>query len=149
MTRKEGSYIVPHLAKKIENAFFEISGDNVKLQKIMSDRKHPSNLNMPKPPKTNPEIESSQQFQGNISFVMTNEKGLYSSQMYVIKAISILSNVADNVLKSSDDSTCFGKISQKKEKYCSRWFSCPLWTKTRDHISKNKTKKNQISLTPR
>ena len=34
---------------------------------------------------------------------MTNEKGLYSRQNFVIKAISILSNIAGSVLKASDD----------------------------------------------
>ena len=47
------------LAKKIENLFFESSGDNIKLQEIMKEYKHPANLLNLKPPKINPEIESS------------------------------------------------------------------------------------------
>ena len=58
LTRK-GPPLYPHVAKKVENAFFEISRDNAKLQKIMRDHKHPSNLNNPKPPIINPEIEFS------------------------------------------------------------------------------------------
>ena len=77
------------LAKKIENVFFESSGYNLKMQKIMKEYKHPANLLNLKPPKISPEIESSQQYQSNTSFVMNNEKNLYSSQNYVIKAISI------------------------------------------------------------
>ena len=34
---------------------------------------------------------------------MTNKKGLYSSQNFVIKAISIVSNMADSALASDDD----------------------------------------------
>ena len=34
---------------------------------------------------------------------MTNEKGLYSSQNFVIKAISIVSNMADSALALDDD----------------------------------------------
>ena len=33
---------------------------------------------------------------------MNNEKSLYSSQNYVIKAISILSNMANSIVKASD-----------------------------------------------
>ena len=95
--------IDPHLAKKIENVFFEISRDNAKLQKIMRDHKHLLNLNKLKPPKIKPDIESLQQSQNNTTFVMTNEKGLYSSQNFVIKAISIVSNMADSALASDDD----------------------------------------------
>ena len=40
---EEGHSIDPHVAKKIENAFFETSGSNAKLQ-IMRDHKHPSIL---------------------------------------------------------------------------------------------------------
>ena len=100
---KEGPSIDPCLAKKIENAFFEISRDNVELQKIMRDNKNPSNLNNLKPPKINLEIESSQQFHNNTFFVMANEKGFYSSQNFVIKTISILSNIAYSVLKALHD----------------------------------------------
>ena len=53
---EEGASIVPMVAKKIENAFFEISEDNAKLQKIMRDHKRPSNLNNLQLPVINPEI---------------------------------------------------------------------------------------------
>ena len=55
-----------------------------------------------KHPEINPEIESSQQYQSNISSVMNNEESLYSSQNMVIKAISILSNISNSTLKVSD-----------------------------------------------
>ena len=90
------------LAKKIENVFFESSGDNIKLQKIMMEYTHPANLSRLKPHKINPEIESSQQYKSNTSFVMNKLKSLYLSQNYVIKAISILSNMANSILKASD-----------------------------------------------
>ena len=99
---EEGPSVGTELAKKIENVFFESSEDNIKLQKIMKKYKHPANLLNLKPPKINPEIESSQQYQSNTSFVMNNEKSLYSSQNYVIKAISILSNMTNSILKVSD-----------------------------------------------
>ena len=51
---KEGPSTDPRLAKKIENAFFEISRDNVELQKIMRDNKNPSNLNNLKTSKNKP-----------------------------------------------------------------------------------------------
>ena len=69
----------------------------------MRDPKHLSNLNNLKPRKISSEIKASQQFQNNTSFVMTNEKDLYSSQSFVIRAVSVLSNMADSVLKDSDD----------------------------------------------
>ena len=84
---KEGHSVDTELAKKIENVFFESIGDNIKLQKIMKEYKHPANLLNLKPLKINPEIESSQQYQSNTSFVINNEKSLYSSQNYVMKAI--------------------------------------------------------------
>ena len=59
---EEGPSVVTELAKKIENVFFESSGDKIKLQKIMKEYKHPANLLNLKPPKINPEIESSQQY---------------------------------------------------------------------------------------
>ena len=90
------------MAKKIENAFFEISADNAKLQKIMKDYKHPDNLMSLKPLRLNPEIDSSHKYQSNASFVMTNEKGLYSSHNFVIKAIAMLSEMANSILTASD-----------------------------------------------
>ena len=104
----------------------------------MRDHKHLLNLNKLKPPKIKPDIESLQQSQNNTTFVMTNEKGLYSSQNFVIKAISIVSNMADSALASDDDKggfldhvnlvkshtpqynclfkPCFGRTFQKKKK---------------------------------
>ena len=99
---EEGPSVVTELTKKIENVFFESSGDKIKLQKIMKEYKHPANLLNLKPPKINPEIESSQQYQSNTSFVMNNEKSLYSSQNYVTKAIPKLSNMTKSILKASD-----------------------------------------------
>ena len=57
---EEGLSVDTEIAKKIENVFFESSGDNIKLQKIMKEYKHPPNLLNLKPPKIKPEIESSQ-----------------------------------------------------------------------------------------
>ena len=64
------------LTTKICHAYFESSADNTKLQKIMKENQHPSNLMTVKPAKLNPEIESCHQFQNSTSFVMTNEKSL-------------------------------------------------------------------------
>ena len=91
---EEGPSVDTELATKIENVFFESSGENIKLQKIMKEYKRPVNLLSLKRPKINPpEKESFQQYQSNTSFVMNNGKSLYSSQNYVNKAISILSNM--------------------------------------------------------
>ena len=49
-------------------------------------------------PKLNPEIESCQQFQNNVSFVMSNEKSLYSSQKFVGKTIRIMSDITNSLL---------------------------------------------------
>ena len=57
---KEGPSVGTELAKKVENVFFESSGGNIKLQKIMKEYKHPANLLNLKSPKINPEIKSSQ-----------------------------------------------------------------------------------------
>ena len=57
----------------------EAEADNIKLQKIMKENKHPSNLMAIKPPKLNPKIESCQPFQNSASFVMSNGKSLFSS----------------------------------------------------------------------
>ena len=73
---EEGPSVDTELAKKIENVFFESSGDNIKLQKIMKEHKRSANLLNLKPPKINPEIEPSQQYQSNTSFVVSNEKSL-------------------------------------------------------------------------
>ena len=53
---KKGPPLYPWVAKRIENAFFEISEDNAKLQKIMRDHKRSSNLNNLQLPVINPEI---------------------------------------------------------------------------------------------
>ena len=74
---EKGPPVDLELAKKIENVFFESSRDNTKLQKIMKEYKYPANLLNLKPPNINPEIESSQQYQSNNSFVMNNKKSLY------------------------------------------------------------------------
>ena len=74
---EEGPPVDLELAKKIENVFFESSRDNIKLQKIMKAHKHPANLLNLKPPNINPEIESSQQYESNNSFVINNKKSLY------------------------------------------------------------------------
>ena len=54
-------------------------------------------------PKLNPEIESCQQFQNNVSFVMSNEKSLYSSQNFVVKTFTITSDIANFVISASDN----------------------------------------------
>ena len=59
---EEGPSVDTELAKKIENVFFESSGDNIRLQKIMKEQKHPANLLSLKPPSINPQIDSSQQY---------------------------------------------------------------------------------------
>ena len=55
----------------------------------MKENQHSSNLMAIKPPKLNPEIESCHQFQNNASFGMSNEKGLYSSENFAAKTITI------------------------------------------------------------
>ena len=55
----------------------------------MKENQHSSNLMAVKPPKLNPEIESCHQFQNNASFVMSNEKSLYSSENFIVKTITV------------------------------------------------------------
>ena len=74
----EGLAVDELLTEKIGHAYFESSADNTKLRKIMKENQHPSNLMAVKMPKLNAEIESCHQFQNNASFVMSNEKRLYS-----------------------------------------------------------------------
>ena len=69
------------LAKKTENVFFNSSGDNIKLQKIIKEYKHPANFLSLNPPNINPETESAQQYQSNTSFVMNSEKSLFKSKL--------------------------------------------------------------------
>ena len=64
----EGPAVDELLAGKINHAYFESSADNTKLQKIMKENQHPSNIMDVNPPKRNPEIESCHQFQNNASF---------------------------------------------------------------------------------
>ena len=151
---EEGLSVDTEIAQKIGNVFFESSGDNIKLQKIMKKYKHPANLLNLTPLKIYPQIESSQQYQISTSFVMSNEKTLYSSQNYVIKAISILPNMTNSISKASDVDiggslpehyntleSHFSRVYKKKEtqpkKHSSFSLSCSLWTKTRYHISQS------------
>ena len=89
---------------------------------------------------------------------MNDEKSLYSSQNYVMKAISILSNMTNLILKASVADNCllrpcelskivpernnplesyFSRVHKKKKKQLKKnslfRFSSPLWTKTRYH----------------
>ena len=48
------SFIDLNLPKKIQNTFFAASGDNPKMEKILSDHPHSSNLKNIKPFKANP-----------------------------------------------------------------------------------------------
>ena len=91
------------LAGKISHAYFESSADNTKLQKLIKENQHPSNLMTIKPPKLNPEIESFHQFQNNTSFVTCNEKSLYSSQNFVVKTIAVMSDIANSLILASDN----------------------------------------------
>ena len=96
---------------------------------------------------------------------MTNEKGLYSRQNFVIKAISILSNIAGSVLKASDDNkwifrsckpdksslstiTLLSHVSAEffKKKIIWRTLFMLIIVPFMDQIQQNKTKKPQISL---
>ena len=86
----EGLAADEFLPEKIGHVYFESSADNNKLQKIMKENQHLSNLMAVKLPKLNLEIESCHQFQNNISFVMSNEKILFSSQNFVVKKMAIL-----------------------------------------------------------
>ena len=91
------------LAEKIGHAYFESSADNTKLQKLIKENEHPSNLMTIKPPKLNSEIESFHQFQNNTSFVTCNEKSLYSSQNFVVKTIAVMSDIANSLILASDN----------------------------------------------
>ena len=62
------------LAEKTDHAYSDSSAYNIKLQKLMKENQHPSNLMTVKPPKLNPEIKYCHQFQNHVSFVMSNEK---------------------------------------------------------------------------
>ena len=62
------------LAEKTDHAYSDSSAYNIKLQKLMKENQHPSNLITVKPPKLNPEIKYCHQFQNHVSFVMSNEK---------------------------------------------------------------------------
>ena len=107
----EGVAVDELLVEKIGHAYFESSADDTKLQKIMKENQHSSNLMTIKPPKRNPKIKSFLQFQNNTSFVMSNEKGLYSSQNFVVKIITIMSDIANSVLLASDNSPSGGPIN--------------------------------------
>ena len=98
------------LAEKNNHAYFDSSADNTKLQKIMKENQHPRNLVVLKPTKLNPEIESCHQFQNNASIVMSNQKSLYSSQNFLVKAITIMSDIANSVLLASDSGPSGGPI---------------------------------------
>ena len=62
---EEGPSVTTELARKTESLFSESSGENIKLQKIMKEYKHPADLSSLKTPEINPEIESFQQYQSN------------------------------------------------------------------------------------
>ena len=72
----EGVAVDELLVEKIDHAYFESSADDTKLQKLMKENQHSSNLMTIKTPKQNPKIESFLQLQNNTSFVMSNEKSL-------------------------------------------------------------------------
>ena len=123
----------------------------------MEEYKHPANLLSLKPPEINWEIKSSQQYQNKTSFAMNNGKSFYSSQNYAIKAISILSDLANSILKVSDTDNgpqiiwlgktvpehnnrlelYFTRIHKKKKKQPKKYspfrLCCPLQTNTRCH----------------
>ena len=67
----------------------------------MKENQHPRNFMAVKSRKLNPEIESCHQFQNNASFVISNEKSLYSSQNFVVKTITFMSDIANSVLLAS------------------------------------------------
>ena len=80
--------------------FFDASGNNVNLKKIIRDHSHPfKNKSTTK----NPEIESSEQLQNNTSFITTNERCMNCSCNFVKKAISTMSDMVKSVLKAFDD----------------------------------------------
>ena len=74
-------------------------------------KSNPSNLTAIKPPKLDPEIESCHQFQNNTSFVMSNEKSLYTCQNFIVKATTIMSDISNSVLLASDNDTSGGPIN--------------------------------------
>ena len=110
----EGPAVDKFLAEKINHTYFESSAGNTKLQKIMKENHQPSYLMVVKAPKLNPEFESCHQFQNNASFVMPNEKSLYSSQNFVVKTIAIMSDIANSVLSASDNGPSGGPINHVK-----------------------------------
>lgn len=64
----------------------------------MKYNSHRRNLASIKLPKINTQIECPHHFQNNFSFAMANFKSLYSSKKYVVKTISMLSNIVKSVL---------------------------------------------------
>ena len=107
----EGLAVDEFLPEKIGHVYFESSADNNKLQKIMKENQHPSNFMAVMPPELNLEIESCHQFQNNTSFVMSNEKSLYTCQNFIVKATTIMSDISNSVLLASDNDTSGGPIN--------------------------------------
>ena len=99
------------VAERINHTYFESTGDNTKLQKIMKENQYINNLIAVKPLKLNPEIEYCHEFQNNASFVMSNEKSLCSSQNFVIKTITIMSDIVNSVLLTSNNGPSGGLIN--------------------------------------
>ena len=77
----------------------------------MKENQHPSNFMAVEPPNLIPEIESCHQFQNNTSFVMSNEKNVYSFQNFIVKTITIMSAIANSVLVASDNGPSGGPIN--------------------------------------
>ena len=120
----DGLAVDEFLTEKIGHAYFDSSADNTKLQEIMIENQHRSKLMVVKPPKLNPEVDSCHQFQDNTFFVMSNEKSLYSSQNFVVKTITILSDIANSVLLASDNCPSGGPINHVNiVKVCMNWIS--------------------------
>ena len=102
------------LAEKIEHVYFDTFADNIRLHKIMNDCSHSQNLASMKPSKINPEIECAHHILNNTSFVMKNKKSLYSSQNYVVKTVSKLSNITNHALLASDSNSLEGLLDHSR-----------------------------------
>ena len=85
-------------------------------------------------PRLNLEIESGHQFQNNASFVMSKEKSLYSSQSFAVKTITIMSDIANSVLLTSDNGPSGGPINHVNNSqglYERNYFARPCFGRVR------------------
>ena len=97
---EDGEAVDEKIVDIIRDHFMIKSSMNNEITKAIKEFPIPKNLGFMRPPKLNPELQSSKRFALNEGFILSNERNFYTSSNMIHRTLSIFSNMVNTGLKA-------------------------------------------------